>query len=375
MKRSTLKPKSAFRTLIQHEASGGIILMIAAATALILANSSAATAYFSVRDFPIFGSSALHWINDALMALFFLLVGAEIKREILTGELSTWQRRLLPGAAAVGGMIVPALIYLAINSDTFPQGWAIPTATDIAFALGALALLGRHVPPSLKVFLAALAILDDLGAVAIIATFYTTGLSGLWIAASFAAIGLLALINWRHVEYLSIFMIGGLVLWICIFQSGVHPTLAGVALAFLIPLRSLDRLEAVLHPWVTFLIVPIFGFANAGVSFTGANTSALIVSIPVGVAAGLFVGKQIGIFGAVWLAVKIGGAKLPKDVSYGQIYGVSLLCGIGFTMSIFIGLLAFPSSPELQDALKVGVLLGSVLSAITGMAVLYFRRS
>ncbi len=377
------RPPSALRTLLVSEAGGGLILMASAVVALILANSPAAPVYFATLARYVGGLSVLHWINDALMAVFFLLVGLEIKREFLDGQLATWPRRILPGFAAVGGMAVPALFYLALNtgSDDTLRGWAIPTATDIAFALGVLALLGSRVPASLKVFLTALAILDDLGAVTIIAVFYTAELSMLWLGLAALAIAILVTLNRLGVVSLWLYCVLGVALWFFVLQSGVHATLAGVALALTIPLRMvpgrpddthspLHRLEHGIQPWVAYLIVPIFGFANAGVSFAGMDWASLAAPVTLGVAAGLFIGKQLGVFLTTWIAIKSRLAVLPEHASWGQIYGIALICGIGFTMSLFIGLLAFPGSPSLQDEVKIGVLLGSVLSGVAGAAVL-----
>jgi NhaA family Na+:H+ antiporter len=379
------RPASAVRALLKCEAGGGLVLMAAAAAAVVIANSPLAPAYFGLLKTYVGGLSILHWINDALMAVFFLLVGLEIKREFLDGQLSTWPRRILPGVAAAGGMLAPALIYIALNAGA-PEtirGWAIPTATDIAFALGVLALLGSRVPVSLKIFLTALAIIDDLGAVAIIAAFYTADLALAWL--SLAGLMLVALVglNRTGIERLAPYLALGAVLWFFVLKSGVHATLAGVALAMMIPLRPspgrpedpaspLHILEHALHPWVAFLIVPVFGFANAGVSLLGMSWAALLAPVPLGIAAGLFVSKQIGVFLTTWIVVKLKWADCPEHASLAQVYGVSLLCGIGFTMSLFIGLLAFPTSPELQDAVKIGVLAGSVLSAVVGAFVLAF---
>ena len=365
------------------EASGGIVLMAAAAVALIVANSPASDAYFGALKTYLGPLNLLHWINDGLMAVFFLLVGLEIKRELLDGQLATWPKRALPGVAALGGMAVPALIYVAFNLRT-PEtlaGWATPAATDIAFALGVLALLGKRAPVSLKIFLTALAILDDLGAVLIIAAFYTAELSMLWLAAAAAVLAVLAGLNRFRVRRLWLYLVLGAVLWVCVLKSGVHATLAGVALAFVIPLdRSpagpdhahslLHRLEHALAPWVGFLIVPVFGFANAGVSLAGIGWAQIVAPVTMGVAAGLFLGKQAGVFAAAWITVKLKLADWPENASIAQVYGVSLLCGIGFTMSLFIGLLAFPGSVTLQDEVKIGVLLGSLASALAGAAVL-----
>ena len=357
--------------------------MAAAAVALLVANSPLATIYFATLKAYAGPLSILHWVNDALMALFFLLVGLEIKRELIDGQLSTWPSRILPGLAAAGGMIVPGLIYVALNVGTPStlRGWAIPTATDIAFALGVLALLGPRVPVSLKIFLTALAILDDLGAVAIIAAFYTGDLSLLWLAAAASALIALTLLNRLGVERLVPYLALGILLWLCVLNSGVHATLAGVGLALTIPLRRspgrpddstspLNKLEHALHPWVAFLVLPIFGFANAGVSLAGMSFAALLQPVTLGIAAGLFVGKQVGVFLTTWAVVKLDLADCPKHASWAQVYGVSLLCGVGFTMSLFVGLLAFPAAPELQDQVKVGVLAGSLASAVMGAAVL-----
>jgi NhaA family Na+:H+ antiporter len=358
--------------------------MAVAVVALLIANSPLAHFYFGALQTHVLDLSVLHWINDGLMAVFFLLVGLEIKRELLDGELSTWQRRALPGIAAAGGMIVPGLVYIALNwhSPQTMRGWAIPTATDIAFALGVLALLGSRVRVSLKVFLTALAIIDDLGAVAIIAVFYTSTLSPLMLALSAATFIVLCTLNWRGVEQLWPYLALGAALWFLVLNSGVHATVAGVALAATIPLRRtpkkpddserpLIRLEHALQKSVAFIIVPIFGFANAGVSFAGLTASALLLPIPLGVSLGLFAGKQAGVFVFAWIAVRLKLADLPAHATWLQLYGVSLLCGIGFTMSLFIGLLAFPSAPDIQDSMKTGVLVGSVASATAGAALLW----
>ncbi len=375
-------PPSALRQFLKSEAAGGVVLMAAALLGLVLANSPAAGVYFGALKAYVGPLSVLHWINDALMALFFLLVGLEIKRELIAGHLATWPRRVLPGVAAAGGMIGPALIYLAFNagSPETARGWAIPAATDIAFALGVLALIGPRVPVSLKVFLTALAILDDLGAIAIIAVFYTAGLSPLWLALAAVALAALVAMNRVGVRALAPYLAIGSALWVCVLQSGIHATLAGVALALTIPIARrpgqaaghtpLHRLEHGLHPWVTFLVVPVFGLANAGVALGGVTFAALMAPLPLGIAAGLFLGKQIGVFGSVYALARLGWAPRPEGASWAQVYGVALTCGIGFTMSLFIGLLAFPTSEALQDAVKIGVLAGSVLSAVAGATVL-----
>ncbi|MER8499837.1 Na+/H+ antiporter NhaA [Mesorhizobium sp. M0208] len=375
---------SMLREFLDSEAAGGLILMAAAALALIVANSPLAEAYFSALHAYLGPLSVSHWINDGLMAVFFLLVGLEIKREMLDGQLSTWPRRVLPGIAAAGGMAVPALVYVAINRNNPAalSGWAIPTATDIAFALGVLSLLGSRVPGSLKIFLTALAIIDDLGAVLIIAVFYTSGLSLAYLGAAFAVIALLVVLNRMRVLTLLPYIVLGVVLWVLVLKSGVHATLAGVALALTIPLKissgsghdldhsPLHRLEHGLHTIVPFFVIPIFGFANAGVSLGGLSAAALIEPLTLGVAAGLVAGKLVGVFGSSALAIRLGFADLPVNAGWLHMIGISLLCGIGFTMSLFIGLLAFASDVALQDAVKVGILAGSFIAAILGAAVL-----
>ncbi|MDQ4136418.1 MAG: Na+/H+ antiporter NhaA [Pseudomonadota bacterium] len=378
-----MRPRSARREFLNSEAAGGLVLMAAALLALAVANSPLAPGYFGVLETYVLGLSILHWVNDGLMAVFFLLVGLEIKREMLDGQLSTWPRRALPGIAAVGGMIVPAAIYVAFNVGNAAtlRGWAIPAATDIAFALGVLSLLGPRVPVSLKLFLTALAILDDLGAVAIIAVFYTADLTAGMIGLAALTLALLAGLNRSGVVRLWPYLMLGAALWYFVLRSGIHATIAGVALALTIPLRAtpgqpdaadspLHRLEHGLQPWVAFCIVPIFGFANAGVSFGGLDAATLLGPVPLGIALGLFIGKQLGVFAFAWAAIRAGLADVPAGASWAQLYGVALLCGIGFTMSLFIGLLSFPASPELTDATKVGVLAGSLASALCGALVL-----
>lgn len=377
-----LRAPSIMRRFLDSESSGGITLMAAAALALIVANSAAASTYFTVLKLYIGPLSVLHWINDALMALFFLLVGLEIKREFLDGQLASWPNRILPGIAAAGGVIVPALIFVAfnLNDPAKLRGWAVPSATDIAFALGVLSLLGSRVPTSLKVFLATLAILDDLAAVVIIAIFYTAELSLPYLGAAFAAAAVLVTMNRMGVSRLLPYLIVGFILWFFVLNSGVHATVAGVITALAIPLKPgrarpddmtspLHKLEHALAKPVAFIIVPIFGFANAGISFARLDGSVLIDTLTLGIAVGLFIGKQIGVFGAAWLAIKTGIAQKPMGASWLQLYGVSILCGIGFTMSIFIGLLSFPSELLLSET-KIGVLVGSGLSAICGWLLL-----
>jgi Na+:H+ antiporter, NhaA family len=362
---------------LNSEAAGGIVLMACAALALLVANSRLADTYFHTLHVEVGGLSVLHWINDALMALFFLLVGLEIKREFLGGELSTWKQRALPAFAALGGMVVPALVYVAFNTQT-PEtlkGWAIPAATDIAFALGILSLLGKRVPPSLKIFLAALAIMDDLGAVIIIAIFYTAQLDVMMLGGVAIVTLVLVIMNIAGVKMLSPYLALGALLWYFMHASGVHATLAGVVLALTIPITKTETsplhiLEHGLHKWVAFLIVPIFGFANAGVSLAGVTFEKLLDPVTLGIAAGLFAGKQLGVFASTWLAIRTRLAIMPAGASWAQIYGVAIICGVGFTMSLFIGLLAFPGSEALGDAVKIGVLLGSVLSGVLGAGVL-----
>jgi NhaA family Na+:H+ antiporter len=378
------KPRSVLRAFLDDSSAGGIVLMAAAALALIVANSPLGAGYTEILHLYIGGLSIQHWINDGMMALFFLIVGLEIKREVIDGQLASWPRRILPGTAALGGMIGPALIYLAFNlgAGGHPNGWAIPAATDIAFALGVLALLGPRVPTSLRVFLTALAIIDDLGAVLIIAVFYTGDLNLPALGGAAVVIAALVGLNRLRVGRIWPYAILGLALWFLVLKSGVHATLAGVILALTVPLKPspakpddeqaspLHRLEHGLQPWVTFLVVPIFGFANAGVSFAGTGLSVLLDPVPLGIALGLFIGKQAGVFLAAWLVIRAGRAELPRYASWRQLYGVALICGIGFTMSLFIGLLAFPDSAGLQDQVKLGVLLGSVVSALLGALVL-----
>ncbi|XBA45568.1 Na+/H+ antiporter NhaA [Achromobacter sp. EB05] len=384
------RPVSFLQAFLRSEALGGYVLMLAAVVALIVANSPLAPGYFEILGAKLgfqagpvlLKESVLHWINDGLMAVFFLLVGLEIKREVLDGQLRGAARIVLPGIAALGGMAMPALIYVLLNlgsPDTL-RGWAIPAATDIAFALGILALLGSRVPTSLKVFLTALAILDDLGAIVIIALFYTSELNLFALGMAGALLACLFCLNRAGVLRLAPYLLIGAVLWYFVLKSGVHATLAGVALALTIPLRPrnqgragehspLHSLEHALHKPVALLIVPLFGFANAGVSFAGMGLSSLAQPVPLGVALGLFLGKQLGVFGFAWLAIRTGLASLPRHASFTQLYGVALLCGIGFTMSLFIGALAF-SDPAAVDATKIGVLTGSLASAVAGFLLL-----
>ena len=381
---SQTRPASMLRAFLQGQASGGLMLMAAAALALVVANSPLSQTYFAALHAPLGPLSVAHWINDGLMAAFFLLVGLEIKREVLDGQLSTWSRRVLPGIAALGGMAVPALVFLAFNAGdpATARGWAIPSATDIAFALGVLSLLGSRVPTSLKVFLTALAIIDDLGAVLIIALFYSGELSIVHLGGAAAMLAGLVLLNRLGVTRLWAYLVPGAVLWWLVLGSGVHATVAGVLLALTIPLRAspakpddmahspLHRLEHGLHPWATFLVIPIFGFANAGVSFEGLTGDDLASGLTLGVALGLLVGKLVGVFGSAWLTIRLGLADAPAGASTLQLFGVALLCGIGFTMSLFIGLLAFADTPLLQEEVKVGILAGSLTAGLLGWLVL-----
>jgi NhaA family Na+:H+ antiporter len=367
--------KRLWQRFLDSEAAGGVVLMISAALAIIVANSPLARFYFAVLHGDVLGLDVLHWINDALMALFFLLVGLEIKRELVRGQLRSWQARALPGLSALGGMIVPAAIFAACNlgSPETLRGWAIPSATDIAFSLGVLTLIGGRVPMSLKVFLTALAILDDLGAVIIIAIFYATDLSLPMLAAALGAFLVLVALNRFGMKSLWPYLTVGIVLWIFVFRSGVHATIAGVLLAATIPAgegeRSpLARLEHALDDFVAFVVLPVFGFANAGVAIGGLGLATFGDPVTLGAALGLFVGKQIGVFGGARLAIAARVAKAPAGASWRQLYGVAVLCGIGFTMSLFIGLLAFP--PAHDDATKIGVLAGSIASALVGWAIL-----
>jgi NhaA family Na+:H+ antiporter len=375
---------------MRRDSSGGMLLVLAAALAMVLVNSPLAGLYQLLLDTPVevrigalrIAKPLLLWINDGLMALFFLLVGLEVKREMLEGELSRLEQILLPGVGAIGGMAVPAAIYGALNwhDPIALNGWAIPAATDIAFALGVLALLGKRVPTSLRVFLMALAIFDDLGAVVIIAMFYTADLSFTALAIAGGAVLVLLILNLLGVTRLSAYMLVGLVLWVSLLKSGVHATLAGVVLGFAIPLRDprnpdrspLHRVEEGLHQWIAFGILPLFAFANAGVSLAGVTLTTLLQPVPLGIAAGLFLGKQLGIFLSCGLLIRLGWARLPAGASWTGFYGVALLCGLGFTMSLFITSLAFeiggPGSPVVGD--RLGILLGSGLSALGGYLVL-----
>jgi NhaA family Na+:H+ antiporter len=364
----------------------GLALAASAILALIFANSGFSGAYSAILGFPIqvaigdfaIAKPLLLWVNDGLMAIFFLLVGLEIKREFLAGELSDWRRALLPLIAACGGFAVPALLFVALNIGS-PQNfaaWAVPTATDIAFVVGLIAALGRLVPFSLKVFVLAIAIIDDLMAVVVIAVFYTAKLSLPMLGLAMVCLAILVAFNRLGVRRIAAYMLVGIVMWALVLKSGIHATLAGVVMGLFIPLHTksgatpLEDLEHGLQPWVSFLIVPIFAFANAGLPLAGMGLDALFVPLTMGIIIGLFVGKQFGILGATWLAVRAGLSPRPAGSTWLQIYGVAILCGIGFTMSLFIGSLSF-SDPVLQDRLRLGVIVGSLASAIFGVLVLW----
>lgn len=391
------KPRFALRNFLRSESGGGALLILAASLAMIIANSDLAGLYHHLLHHPLgpvlsdkLGPMTLHlWINDGLMAIFFFLVGLEIKREWVDGRLSAWEKRILPILAAAAGMAVPALLFLFITRDSpaLQSGWAIPAATDIAFAVGVLALLGARAPTSLKLFLVTVAIVDDMGAVAIIALVYTASLNYIGLAAAAAILAVMAAVNRAGVRNIPVYLALSLLLWFAVLQSGVHATIAGVAAAMMIPIiptpgapdakdSPLHILEHAIHPWSAYLIIPIFGFANAGVAVTGIGMAALFAPLPLGIAMGLFLGKQIGIFGAVWLAVRSGLSAKLRGASWLQLYGVAILCGIGFTMSLFIGELAFPGKDEaaqmMRDQAKIGILMGSCLSALCGYLILRF---
>ncbi|MEE4787015.1 Na+/H+ antiporter NhaA [Pseudomonas alliivorans] len=379
--------RNTITRFFQLEAAGGLLLIAAAALALVINNSPLSWLYNAFLETPVearigalqIAKPLLLWINDGLMALFFLVIGLEVKREVLEGHLSKPSQIVLPGAAAIGGMVVPALIYVALNTGNAEalNGWAIPMATDIAFALGVLALLGKRVPVSLKLFLMTLAIIDDLGAIIVIALVYSGELSQ--VSLILAGVSIIALIamNRSGVSRLAPYLLIGLVLWVCVLKSGIHATLAGVVLAFCIPLRTSTKasplltLEHGLHPWVAYGILPLFAFANAGVSLAGVTLDSFTHSVPLGIAAGLLLGKTAGVFGLTWLAVRTRLASLPKDANWGHVLGVSILCGIGFTMSLFVGSLAFePGVSGYAGEDRMGILTGSILSAIIGYGVM-----
>jgi len=383
---------TSIRRFIASESAGGIVLAMAAVVALVVSNSALGPQYRQfvdlrgeVRiadDWLVLSKPLLLWVNDLWMAVFFFIVGLEIKREVLAGELASVRQASLPIAAALGGMIVPALIYVALNhADAIAlRGWAIPTATDIAFALGILMLLGSRVPPSLKVFLTAVAIIDDLGAIVVIALFYTAQLSPAMLLAAGGGIVVLALLNRAKVMNVGPYVVIGLVIWVCVLKSGVHATLAGVVTAMAIPLKDgeggspLETAEHALHPWVAFVVLPMFAFANAGVDLQGVSLATLAHGVPAGIALGLVLGKAIGVFGASWLLMRLTGASLPARASTRQFFGVCVLCGIGFTMSLFIGGLAFTGQdPIYETEVKLGVLGGSLIAGVLGSMLLLLR--
>ncbi len=378
----------AWRDFLRLETAGGLILVLAAILAMVLANSPLEDLYVKtlnlkftvmIEDFGV-SKPLLLWINDGLMAVFFLLVGLELKREVVEGQLSRADQVALPALAAIGGLAIPAVIYWLINRDN-PQGingWAIPTATDIAFALAILSLLGSRVPASLKVFLTTIAIFDDLAAIIIIAVFYSADLSTASLATAGAGIAVLFILNRLGVQSLAAYLIVGTFIWLFVLKSGVHATLAGIVVAAFIPLKANDdhspsrHLEHILHPWVAYGVLPVFAFANAGVSFAGVSSDAVLGTVSTGIVLGLFFGKQVGVFGMTALAVGLGIAKKPEGASWAMLYGIALLCGVGFTMSLFIGSLAFEHGGFSQGAaLRIGVISGSVASAFCGWLVLH----
>jgi len=383
-------PITSVKEFLQKESAGGLLIIAAAMLAMLAENSPLKSLYDAWLSTPVgfqFGAFLLNkplllWINDGLMAVFFFLIGLEIKREFLEGELSDHSRIVLPAIAAAGGMAVPALVYVAFNhgDPVALSGWAIPTATDIAFALGVLSLLGNRVPHSLKLFLLTLAVIDDLGAIIIIALFYSGALSVSSLLAAGGSLVALLIINRRGITRIAPYLLIGLVLWVAVLKSGVHATLAGVVLAFFIPLKDkntggspLMQLEHMLHPYVAFLILPLFAFANTGISFTGLSPQSLLHPVPLGIAAGLLIGKQVGVFGFTWLAIKLGLGKLPEGAGWMPLYGIAALCGIGFTMSLFISSLAaeqIGTGMMVDD--RLGILCGSLLSAVIGYLVLAY---
>ncbi|MGF1694077.1 Na+/H+ antiporter NhaA [Vibrio kyushuensis] len=368
------------RDFLKMESASGILLVIAAVIAMMVANSPLNGFYQGFLHTYVLGMSLSHWINDGLMAIFFLIIGLEVKRELIEGALRSKETAMFPAIAAVGGMLAPALVYIMFNSQN-PEamaGWAIPAATDIAFALGIMALLGNRVPISLKVFLLALAIIDDLGAVVIIALFYTTDLSIIALVVGFISTGILFYLNAKKVTSLHWYLLIGAILWFAVLKSGVHATLAGVLVGFAIPIKGknsshspLKTLEHALHPYVSFGILPLFALANAGISLQGVSMAGLTSMLPLGIALGLLIGKPIGIMSFCWLSLKLGIARLPDGITMRHIFAVSLLCGVGFTMSIFISSLAFGLEKEVMDTYaRLGILIGSTASAILGYSVL-----
>lgn len=389
-----MQQQTEVKRIIKVETLGSAFMLSMAVLALVLDNSPWASYYeyilsldltFTLNGYGL-SKDLLHWVNDGLMTIFFLNVGLEIKREMEEGELDTLEKRTLPGIAALGGILIPAVIFIALNfhDPIALRGWAIPTATDIAFSLGTLALLGTRIPPALKIFLLAIAVFDDIAAILIIAVFYTAKISFLALTLSFVTIFIMFLLNALRVKQLGPYFILGIILWFLVLRSGVHATLSGVALAFAIPLKDPDNPEAsltwsvekALQPWVMFVVLPIFAFANAGVSLIGIHFSYFLNTLPLGIILGLFLGKLSGITSFTWLAVKTRIAQLPENVNWTGVFGVSMLCGIGFTMSLFIGTLAFREAESVYAALvRVGVLTGSILSGIIGYLFLRFTLS
>ena len=382
-----------FDQFVHSQAVGGVVLAVAALVALVVSNSPLRDIYEQFLQIPgelrlggnwlVLSKPMLVWVNDLWMAVFFFLAGLEIKRELLEGELASPAQALLPAGAALGGMVVPALIYAAINwgDPVALRGWGIPMATDIAFALGILALIGSRVPASLKLFLTAVAIIDDLGAIVVIALFYTADLSPLMLLGAAAGGVVLLGLNRLRVMAVGPYVVVGLVIWVFVLKSGIHATLAGVVTALAIPLSDgkggspLNKAGHALHPWVAYLILPMFAFANAGVSLHGVTLGTLMQPVPLGIAAGLVAGKAMGVSGESWLLIRLAGARLPTHSSWGQFFGVCVLCGVGFTMSLFIGTLAFEgASPMYEAQVKLGVLLGSLVSALAGAALLLIQR-
>jgi NhaA family Na+:H+ antiporter len=377
----------SFLDFFKHEAAGGVVLGIATLAALVMSNSPWRELYTEFTRIPgtvdiggivVISKPLVLWVNDLWMAIFFFVVGLEIKREFLEGELATRSQAILPAAAALGGMVVPACIYVLFNlgDATALRGWAIPAATDIAFALGIVMLLGSRVPASLKVFLTAVAIIDDLGAIVVIAVFYTENLSLAVLGLAVAGVACLFILNRAGVRRADLYIVIGLAIWVCVLKSGIHATLAGVLTALAIPMKNRDgsplagALEHALHPWVAFVVLPTFAFVNAGVSLAGVTLGSLLDSVTLGIAAGLVIGKAIGVFGTSWVMIRTGMAAAPAGASSRQLFGVCVLCGIGFTMSLFIGALAFEGlQTDFETQLKIGVLAGSLLAGILGVLI------
>ena len=377
-----------FKALFKADSFEGILLIAVAALAMIIANSGVSHAYHELFHGYLWSKDTFYlntthlWINDGLMVIFFFVVGLEVKRELIAGNLSDPKQRNLPVLAAIAGMAMPAIVYMFVagGEPGLQRGWAIPAATDIAFAMGVIGLLGTRVPAPLRLFLLTVAIVDDIGAVLIIAVFYTANLSLAWLAAAAVVLGVMVALGRFGVTKLWPFIVAALVLWLCVLFSGVHATIAGVLAALTIPMKSrdgnsmLEDVEHALVPWNAYLVVPVFGFANAGVDLSDIGLENLLDPLPLGVAAGLVIGKQVGIFSCVLAAVKVGLVQKPKDCTWAEIWGVSILCGIGFTMSLFIGELAFPGTGDmmrlLREEAKIGILVGSVISALLGYGVL-----